>query len=658
MLTRPRPFRGVATCSLDQKAPARRGRRLPRAGALTIAATLLSLLLLPADAQAWLFHEHHELGVHAVYRLAPVRRQRLQALWTEWREHVNLGGRLCQAAAAGETRLHCRGSDCATTPGTAEDRGDCVDFAMLPAIAADHSCTPEELGKTLLSASWLREIVRISQRTRALIEQGDDDERLDAWHATHLKNEMADDKYLSRAQGNNAHFMLVREATDTLDSYLQRVADPTKPLNALGLYVLYHRVALELALQLSELRPGDPHYFPTLRRALTSEAFALHFLEDAFSAGHTVGTWGPSPERMGTHDYYCENGIDAETWSGLKYTAKGDGNLEPKDVRFAVPALDESLNQFLDATLGDYSIKDHLPRLGGADTLRLMNLDSCTAAHLPGGLMEFARSPLVRDVLRQTILPGLGPEDAFRPRFRNEVGLFSRYYSGFRVGGNFGGYQSPGPTYAARPRADLEVGVGLGYGFEGIVTRASDGVVFAQLTGVAQSKEKDVVCPDPCTDDRTPSGDGDRVPSRLGLGVRLRVPNLLLPGDSLVLVPLTMLFDFHTGKKLALTAAEGGLGRIWKRTGRGQFVLFREVGVNVYGWLFGQPVFKRSDGVRQAFNAVELDFPVYEYRPLRRFNADQTSTLMLQTGTSIDLNPFGTAYMFYVRAGFDGRLYF
>src|SRR5690606_23179650 len=164
----------------------------------------------------------------------------------------NLGGRLCQAAAAGETRLHCRGSDCATTPGTAEDRGDCVDFAMLPAIAADHSCTPEELGKTLLNAAWLREIVRISQRTRALIEQGDDDQKLDAWHATHLKNEMADDKYLSRAQGNNAHFMLVREATDTLDSYLQRIADPTKPLNALGLYVLYHRVALELGLQLSE----------------------------------------------------------------------------------------------------------------------------------------------------------------------------------------------------------------------------------------------------------------------------------------------------------------------------------------------------------------------------------------------------------------------
>ncbi len=625
---------------------------------LACVATLVSFMLLSGDARAWLFHEHHELGVNAVYRLAPVRSRRLQALWTAWRQQANHGGRLCQAAAAGATRLQCAGSECATTPGTAADTADCVDFAMLPAIAADHACTPEQLAKAVLSADWLPEVVRISFRTRALLEQGNDDQRLDAWHATHLKNEMADDQYLSRAQGNHAHFVLVRDSADSLDSYLQRIADPTNPTNALGLYVVYHRAALELAVQLSELSPSAPHYYQTLRRALTSEAFALHFLEDSFSAGHTVGTWGSSPERMGTHDYYCEKGIAAETWSGHRYTAKGDGNLEPKDVRFSVPALEESLNQFLDATLGDYSIKDQLPRLDKAATLRLLTLDSCTAPQLPAGLMEFARGPLVRDVLRQTIQPGLGPDDAFLPRFRNEVGLFSRFYSGFRFGGNFGGYQSPGPALAARPRADLEVGVGLGYGFEGIVTRSSDGVVFAQLTGVAQSKEKDLVCPDPCLDDRTPSGDGDRVPSRLGLGVRLRVPNLLLPGDSLILVPLTMLFDFHAGKRLALTAAEGGLGRLWKRTGRGQFVLFREVGVNVYGWLFGQPAFKRSDGTHQAFNAVELDFPAYEYRPLRRFNTDQTSTLMLQAGTSIDLNPFGTALMVYIRAGFDGRVYF
>ncbi|MCB9584057.1 MAG: hypothetical protein H6718_01595 [Polyangiaceae bacterium] len=622
-------------------------------------AALLGTWLSPGEAKAWLFHEHHELGLYSVYRLAPSRRAQIEKLWKEWREHVNRGNRLCKSAAAGKSRKLCSGADCATVPGTEDDVGDCVDFAMLPAIAADHSCTPDELTQTVLNADWLREIVRIAFRTRALIEQAkDSDARLDAWHGTHIKNEMADDKYLSRADANNAHFMLVRKTADTLDTYLARSVDPAQPVNSVALYVLYHRAALELGLSLSKMTPSEAGYFDLLAQAMMSEAFALHFLEDSFSAGHIVGTWGISPERMGTHDYYCENGIDAHTWDGSRYTAKGDGNMQPKDVNHSVPALTESLSQFVDATLGDYSIRDGAPHISKAEALRLMRIDSCTATQLPSGQEDFALSSLSSAVLVQTIEPGLGPKDAYLPRFRNEVGAFARFYSGFRLGGNFGGYQSPAPFYAPRPRGDLEVGFGVGYGFEGIVTRSTDGVVFAQLTGIAQSKEKDLVCPDPCEDDRTLAGDGDRVPSRLGLGIRLRVPNLLFPGDSLIAVPLTMLFDFHAGKRLALKAADGGVGGLWRRSGKGQFVLFREVGVNIYGLLFGTPVFRRSDGVREEFTSVEVDLPWYEYRPLRRFNTDQTSTLMLQVGTSGDFNRYGHAFLLYARVGFDGRVYF
>ena len=55
---------------------------------------------------------------------------------------------------------------------------------------------------------------------------------------------------------------------------------------------------------------------------------------------------------------------------------------------------------------------------------------------------------------------------------------------------------------------------------------------------------------------------------------------------------------------------------------------------------------------------MEVDLPWYEYRPLRRFNTDQTSTLMLQVGTSGDFNRYGHAFLLYARVGFDGRVYF
>ena len=43
---------------------------------------------------------------------------------------------------------------------------------------------------------------------------------------------------------------------------------------------------------------------------LADEAFALHFLEDGFSAGHVAGIWGNAALRKGTHDYYDEHGLE------------------------------------------------------------------------------------------------------------------------------------------------------------------------------------------------------------------------------------------------------------------------------------------------------------------------------------------------------------
>jgi hypothetical protein len=61
-------------------------------------------------------------------------------------------------------------------------------------------------------------------------------------------------------------------------------------------------------------RLANEQLAPDVREALTramlfDEAFALHFLEDAFAAGHVAGAWGDSSQRQGTHDFYNAAGV-------------------------------------------------------------------------------------------------------------------------------------------------------------------------------------------------------------------------------------------------------------------------------------------------------------------------------------------------------------
>jgi hypothetical protein len=89
-----------------------------------------------------------------------------------------------------------------------------------------------------------------------------------------------------------------------------------------------------------------------LLAVLADEAFATHFLEDAFAAGHVAGNWGDQAVRLGTHDYYNEYGIEAVTWKGKHYIALGDGNMGPEDEQRAAAAVRDSLVQVLEALDG------------------------------------------------------------------------------------------------------------------------------------------------------------------------------------------------------------------------------------------------------------------------------------------------------------------
>ena len=87
---------------------------------------------------------------------------------------------------------------------------------------------------------------------------------------------------------------------------------------------------------------------------LADEAFALHFIEDTYAAGHVAGTWGDVSQRKGTHDYYNENGLEVSTWEGGAKTVvlMGDAHMRPEDAQRAAESVRLSLEQLLDTAVG------------------------------------------------------------------------------------------------------------------------------------------------------------------------------------------------------------------------------------------------------------------------------------------------------------------
>ena len=87
-------------------------------------------------------------------------------------------------------------------------------------------------------------------------------------------------------------------------------------ISAIGAYAYYHLSALQKASRLAR-EPLDPAQRDMLARpVLADEAFALHFLQDVYAAGHIAGTWGTASQRQGTHDHYNQNGLEVFTWKG------------------------------------------------------------------------------------------------------------------------------------------------------------------------------------------------------------------------------------------------------------------------------------------------------------------------------------------------------
>jgi hypothetical protein len=567
---------------------------------------LAALQLVPAFA--WVFPEHRDITLLAVERLDPEQRALLQKLWLEARSVDE--GHLCENVVEPAQGLN----------------PTCIDYAAWTAIAGDHSCSARDMLGIVLHAPWVLGVVRVSARLKAQLAAAKRrDQRVNAVRGSDIALQRTDPDYVARASSNNAHFLLARPnvAMEPL-AYAQLALGANAELNAVATYLWFHLRALAAAKAVSRGGITPETRAKGVRAALADEAFALHFLEDSFAAGHVAGNWGNAAVRKGTHDYYNEHGVALVTWSGHRFVAVGDAFMRPEDEDRAATAVRDSLAQLLDAFTGKLSVTvpdEFNPTEPDA-------FDVCHAQHFPAAAGSEADIRAVVPILVQTPVPALGAGLGELPRFRAELGPFVGVSAAFLVQALTRGFGTTQNNATAN--AGVEAAVRVGVGLEGVLNESSDGLAFAEV-GVRED---------------THATSAATLPARAALTARFRAPFWLIPGDLLVAGPVLALTSRRSFEKMAVQAANGGLipwqAGIATRIGRFQFVLGREVGLSFYHNGSDHPIPIPTPGVPPvnatlvALNSLQVDFPILEWRLFRTFSLTQSSGLMVQPYVGFD----------------------
>jgi hypothetical protein len=577
-------------------------------------------LFVSSIGHAWLFPEHRAIAVEAIQELDPTQRAELDKLWSEARSgHAQ---RLCAQPAE------------ATLP----PEPTCVDYAAWPAVGGDHSCSPREMLHTVLESPWILDVEKVSAKLEAELATAQRrDQRVNAIRDSNLELQRADPDLATRATSNIAHFSIALPTPDIKpDAYANLALGAGARLNALGTYAWYHLRALAKAAQIARGDVAPDARAPAILAAFGDEAFADHFLEDAFAAGHFVGSWGDTADRLGTHDYYNEHGIKAVPWRGSSYVALGDGYMRPEDQRRAAAAVRDSLRQLLEAFSGE------VPR----DAIDISAIERapdafnvCKETRFPEATGSTkATVDLIVPIIAQTPVPALGEGKGELPRFHAELGPFVGVSAAVAVEGLKNGFGVN--ENAAGAIASLEVAVRGGFGLEGVMSEAGDGLVFAEV-GFRQDSASSV------SESSALGNLGAVVPSRSAFTVRLRCPFWLIPGDLALAAPVLAFTSPKTLGKMAVEAANGGLipwqAGIATPIGRFQFVLGREIGISFYGYkandvfILPTPGVPPSDATTVDLRSIKWEFPIVEYRPFRSYSTDQSSSVLVQLYFGVDV---------------------
>lgn len=613
-----------------------------------ILATLCPFVLggLAQTAGAYTYPEHREVTARAVRELDAGRRSTFDRLWQD-------------ARAGDEERLCAQGVESGEnlTP-------TCFDWPALPPNAGDHSCSSAQLLEFVRSEDWLLGVAVVGAQLGADLartprptfdmpgeerKQRAENARIRAalsnvMKASDVEFQQLDTALAMRALTNDAHFPLARPTT-SLDpeAYADLTLRLGSRMNSIGAYAWYHVSALQKASRLAREQLGDEERRALARAVLFDEAFALHFLEDTFAAGHVAGSWGDVSQRKGTHDFYNQNGLEVFTWeaAGTTFVLMGDAHMRPEDAELISQSVRRSLEQVLDATaaIGADALPHRPMAPAAAD-----DFDVCANTTFPsrGEAMAYDRAsygPTLRAVLLRTPVPGLAAGFGAPPRFRSEIGTF------MGVAGAIDGRWTDGAFLPSQTDNGFigaaEVAFRAGVGFEGVVGEESDGLVFASLGFRANSNSSN-------SSSSTGLGalDGSlssAIPPRSAYTLRLRAPFWLIPGDLLFASPLYFI-DREKYTQMAITASNGGLIP-WQlghatRAGRFQFIAGRELGVTFYGHNETDQLWVPTGGtLGQILNykSVSYDLPLFEYRPYRSFSSNQSSSVMLQLFVNADV---------------------
>jgi len=550
----------------------------------------------------------------------------------------------------------------------------CIDWTALSAIAGDHSCSAAEMTATVLESRWILSVAEIAARLkvdlariqirprpeelpgspetiadiRRLVESASDRAaRRNALRTADNRLQRADSKYATRAYSSNAHFLLARPHTGvSAEDYGQLTLRIGSRINALGVYAWFHLDALQQATRLAHGQLSTDERQALVRAMLFDEAFALHFLEDSFSAGHIAGSWGSASQRQGTHDYYNEAGLEVFLWRGgnQSLVLMGDAHMRPEDAERAAAAVRISLEQLLDTATGrkratEFPYSPAAPAQPDGFNVclnqRLIDRADITAA--PQAYKQAVLADL-GEVLGQTPIPGLAPGLGALPRFRSEIGPFLGL-----AGSMDGRWIDEGFTPSDGGFvAGVEVAARVGVGLDGVMRDSGDGLTFLSvgLRGDTSSTNS-VSGVDPSKAGGNPTS---AIPSRTAVSTRLRMPFYLIPGDLLLLAPLYFIAP-ERYEAIAVTAANGGLipwqSGFASRFGRFQFVLGRELGVTFYGISGKDRVLAPGPAGGSArvvaYKSTALDLPILEYRAYRSFSSNQSSAVLFQLFTSLDM---------------------
>ncbi|MDX2130310.1 MAG: hypothetical protein SFU91_14845 [Chloroherpetonaceae bacterium] len=582
---------------------------------------LFALALFAGNSEklnAWVYPEHREILARAIQMLPQTHRASLERLWAQ--------GRL-----AAPNRLSQFTIDSAAT-----ERPDRLDYAAWAAIAGDHASSSEELLKTVLNEAWILDVARIAARLNTDLKTLKKREwRLNATRVSDILLQRADPDYATRAGKNNAHFLLpLLTPSEPLLDYLFECVDSLAEPNALGIYLWYHHRALLKLRTAIQPHHTEEHRRQAILSAFADEAFAIHFIQDIYAAGHTVGSRGNPSLRKGTHDFYNENGLQTNTWKGEKIILTGDAWMREDDRNLAASVVTKSLIQFLEAA------EPESEPLGNTESndLNAIEFNVGEARSMPLHTLDAAVLKKVISILEETPVPGLSKGIGELPRFRAEIGPFIGISpsAGISViNGAFGQNQVKLGAVSS-----LEFSVRVGVGLDGVLNESSDGLAFLQA-GWRQDASSSTGVVDAENIQRFGSI-LSAIPGRTSYSFRLRLPYFLFPADLLISAPFLFLFSPKTLQEMGTTAINGGLiplqNGFMTPIGRFQFMLGREASVYFFGRSAQRdalisPKFDENGNEETTilgYRSTLVEFPFLEYRPFRNFSTDQSAGLMMQ----------------------------